>query len=106
MASESKELSVRIINLSADNLRRINDEPYSNIFGEDELISLNNLSVFMEVPIMPLRCLCSHCDHTFDFSVETQNENYENQGMYRCFFSEDHFKRFRSRHGINTNDDA
>jgi hypothetical protein len=72
-------------------------EKYSNIFGRTELIPLKDFKVNMEVPIIPLNCLCG-CSHKIDFTLDEQNKRFEKTGKYKCFFNAKHITMFKKEH--------
>jgi hypothetical protein len=115
MASESKELSVRIGHRDTRIYKvNIDGVDKSTIFGFEDirLIPLKNFkNMYMEVPIMPLECLCG-CKNNRTFSEIEQNEKYDNgkfKGKYRCFVTRDHAKWFKKKHVLfndNANEDV
>lgn len=72
-------------------------DKYSRIFGRTELIELKDFKVNMEVPIIPLNCLCG-CFHKDDFTLDKQNERFEKTGKYKCFFNAKHIPTFKRHH--------
>ena len=75
----------------------IGTDKYSRIFGRNELIPLKDFKVNMEVPIIPLNCLCG-CSHKLDFTLDKQNKRFENKGNYKCFFNAKHITTFKKQH--------
>jgi hypothetical protein len=75
----------------------IGKDKYSRIFGRNELIEIKDFKVNMEVPIIPLNCLCG-CSHKLDFTLDKQTKRFENKGNYKCFFNAKHITTFKKEH--------
>lgn len=72
----------------------VDDEKYSTIFGDDELINKDEFEEYLNVPVMPLRCLCG-CNNLF--SICTQIHTYKNNNKFKLFYNSNHIQDFKRK---------